>query len=797
RHARWFLKWLEEGRDSTETGMGLWFDQVEAEQDNIRAALAWAMATSDGGTDELTLRLVGVLGPFWGARGHLSEGRRWTEAALTSRCPGESSDLRVRVGEILAGLAQAQGDHRQAGESLGEGLAHWRSRKDEVGVARCLAGLGLLARYRGDLAEADRLLSEALGCLGGAEGAADLGACLAQMGQLAAVRGQEARAAALYEEALAKLSVDGDAIGTADVLNQMGKLSVVRGEASMARSRCEEALAIHRENGHLPGVATSLELLGDVARMTDEFDLSATLNREALAIDRGLGDQRGIAKSLASLAQLAYQTGRHDQAGRLYQEVLELRRRLGDRRGEATALVGMANALLLDENRPPDLERARSLCEEALAIHRDVGDRRGAAWCLFSLAEICRDLEDYPAAKLAAEESLEIHRQLGDSALTTLALCSLGHLAHRRSDFETARDLAADATRMALALGKSLQIVRCVELVARVHCALGQAELSARLYGAAEAGRLSLGLAPPRPPERAILQGDLAALRSSLGLAATNEAMQAGRHLSILEGAALALSDERYQSVGANGKGPREVSGRPTWSLRLLGGVALYARGVPVEVGGKMPPKLFKVVALLGPLQVDEAVELLWPDAPPGMGRRRLHNVISRLNATCGAVIVRQGESLGLSSEVEVDARNFEQLAKAALVGGRGGRPQADVCRQALSLYHGELLPSDRYEDWTAWPRVRLAGLHLELLDALAVAAGNAGRLDEAVEWLEQAIQAEPLDDDRYRRAARLMVQQGWHNRARSLALRARRISEELGVPLSGELVDLLSDVAP
>jgi non-specific serine/threonine protein kinase len=56
----------------------VWLDRLDAEQDNFRAILTWALETDTTGA----LRLAAALSPFWETRGHYSEGRIWLERAL-------------------------------------------------------------------------------------------------------------------------------------------------------------------------------------------------------------------------------------------------------------------------------------------------------------------------------------------------------------------------------------------------------------------------------------------------------------------------------------------------------------------------------------------------------------------------------------------------------------------------------------------------------------------------------------------------------------------------------------------
>src|SRR5207248_2860146 len=52
-----------------------WLDRLEAEHDNLRAALEWAGAVSPA----KQLRLAGAAGWFWEMRSYFAEGRQWLE----------------------------------------------------------------------------------------------------------------------------------------------------------------------------------------------------------------------------------------------------------------------------------------------------------------------------------------------------------------------------------------------------------------------------------------------------------------------------------------------------------------------------------------------------------------------------------------------------------------------------------------------------------------------------------------------------------------------------------------------
>src|SRR5262249_3463771 len=149
--------------------------------------------------------------------------------------------------------------------------------------------------------------------------------------------------------------------------------------------------------------------------------------------------------------------------------------------------------------------------------------------------------------------------------------------------------------------------------------------------------------------------------------------------------------------------------------IRLLGGFA-------VSVGGRasMPPPgrpaaLVKLLAVVGAaVPLGEAIEVLWPETDEDVGRARLRNVLSRIRGACGDIIARTDRGLRLGSGMDVDGAAFERGAGAALAAARRNAAEAEpLVRQALARYAGELLPEDRYEEFTAGPRERLSALRL------------------------------------------------------------------------------------
>jgi predicted ATPase/DNA-binding SARP family transcriptional activator/DNA-binding CsgD family transcriptional regulator len=137
----------------------------------------------------------------------------------------------------------------------------------------------------------------------------------------------------------------------------------------------------------------------------------------------------------------------------------------------------------------------------------------------------------------------------------------------------------------------------------------------------------------------------------------------------------------------------------------------------------------------------EQAIDLLWPHANRRAAsnslRATLHTACKVLDPAMGShYLASEGESLVLCPEgdlwVDVDA--FEQAAATAR-----GANEPTTYRAALDLYEGDLLPEDRYEEWTEGRREELRQLYLGLLVGLAGLHEERDEHDLAIEALRKA----------------------------------------------------------
>jgi DNA-binding SARP family transcriptional activator len=234
---------------------------------------------------------------------------------------------------------------------------------------------------------------------------------------------------------------------------------------------------------------------------------------------------------------------------------------------------------------------------------------------------------------------------------------------------------------------------------------------------------------------------------------------------------------------------PSSRVNHPPWEITLLGSFSVRRYGEQVSLPLSLAAQGLKIVALHEKIPVEELVELLWPDAGPGVGTRRLRNVLWRVRAASGDLLERDDNFIRLAGDAVTDVMQFRQLGEEAIRRDTPPDEAARLARDALVLYRGELLPGDRYADWAAGYRESFARLHIQLLDLLLEEAVAHEHLQEALALLDRLIDADPYEEHHYLRAAELLARSGNRRRAASTLDRAERMLADLGVPPSRGLM--------
>jgi predicted ATPase/DNA-binding SARP family transcriptional activator len=189
--------------------------------------------------------------------------------------------------------------------------------------------------------------------------------------------------------------------------------------------------------------------------------------------------------------------------------------------------------------------------------------------------------------------------------------------------------------------------------------------------------------------------------------------------------------------------------------IRLLGGfeVMVGARTIQEDAWRlRKAANLIKLLALASGnrLHREQIMYTLWPNlgisAASNNLRQTTHAARRTLDPAMGSsYLASREESLVLcpESSLWVDVEAFEQAARSAR---RSGEPAA--YEAALDLYSGELLPTDRYEEWAEQPRGRLKESYLWLLMRLAKLHEEFADYASAMEALREVVSEEPTREE-------------------------------------------------
>jgi tetratricopeptide (TPR) repeat protein len=286
------------------------------------------------------------------------------------------------------------------------------------------------------------------------------------------------------------------------------------------------------------------------------------------ALDLGAGPNELRATTLVDLAHLSFFQCDYSEMGKYADAALDLID--PDEHPVVAADAFTVQGLAALKRRDRDL--AHQLLDESQRMYEDAGDTWRAGMALSYHGLVSLDEGDMAAARRSYEASLSLLRGDGESWVTAFALCSLGNLARAAGDpdladsllaealsmsqrlddtwgvaraeaylgrlriddgeFETAAMLLTDALDRFLRMGDREDTALCLEGIAALVAAQGDAESAVELFGAGQ--RIRASVVPAFSSENLDYLGTepvVDGLRDSLGSERFTEAMERGKGL--------------------------------------------------------------------------------------------------------------------------------------------------------------------------------------------------------------------------------------------------------------------------
>ena len=308
RHRDWCVVFAERAAKHIRGGGEVrWYERIESEIDNLRAALEWCREDPEGG--EPALRLAAGLGWFWAVRGYNREGRQWI-AEILARGSFEPSMTLALVLHAAGNLAYRQDDPHAARQYYQQSLDVRRAIGEEEAIAGSLGSLGNVAQALGEWDEAR----------------------------------------SLFEQTLEISRRNANRVWQGTSLTCLGNVTRYLGDLAASRVYLEEALAITREIRNLVGEAIALQGLGDLHLQTREHDLAVSYYQQSMALQETLGDRHSHAAARLGLAVVLGRRGDRARAWPLYEEGFRTLLELGGRLTLGMGLDELASQFLEEGN---------------------------------------------------------------------------------------------------------------------------------------------------------------------------------------------------------------------------------------------------------------------------------------------------------------------------------------------------------------------------------------------------------------------------------------------------------------
>jgi predicted ATPase/DNA-binding CsgD family transcriptional regulator/DNA-binding XRE family transcriptional regulator len=367
---------------------------LTAEEDNIRAALEWAVATADA---LLAVRIGAAMWMWWSRPDRQAQGRAWLDQILSMPNLGEVPIAmlgRARVG--MAFLALTSSDMGQATRIAGE-VARTAHRTGDVplyAVATSVQSAAML--YMGEPDAAEPLIHESI---------------------------RAARASGLrWIESLCAGS--------------LAAVELERGNLAAAEEHIHENLRIARLGMEPWTRAMALNNLGDLMRARGDADQAGPVYEEARILFESLDPHRKYAPQglIHNLGYVALAQGDRRRAAELFVESADIYFAVGnDRRGISECLVGLACTAAKAGDRvlaarlfgatDAELERLGSLLTPANQAERD----RGHAALAALMDPVALAVANAAGRGLSLEEALEEARELTRAPSPTPAVAASAH----------------------------------------------------------------------------------------------------------------------------------------------------------------------------------------------------------------------------------------------------------------------------------------------------------------------------------------------------------------------------------
>ncbi|MFN8637112.1 MAG: tetratricopeptide repeat protein [Chloroflexota bacterium] len=275
----------------------------------------------------------------------------------------------------------------------------------------------------------------------------------------------------------------------------------------------------------------------ELTRPLGDLPGAVALKAESLALWRDLEDEEGVAMALGRLAHFHTFLGQYDEAEALCTDGLRIARRVGSHRALNSVLMPTGDLAFCRG----DYAGALVAFQENLKANRAHVDPNAAGSMLQYAGIAARELGRLDEAEAWMTESVDIFSSLARNHGLAVAIRDLGLVHLYQGEMQRAAARLGESLRLSAQLGARWNLYECLYELANVAVTGDQPETAARLHGAAEELRASLGTSL-RVGQRERYDRYVEIVRDHLGDVAFDRSLADGRAMPLASAVELGLA---------------------------------------------------------------------------------------------------------------------------------------------------------------------------------------------------------------------------------------------------------------
>ena len=227
-----------------------------------------------------------------------------------------------------------------------------------------------------------------------------------------------------------------------------------------------------------------------------------------------------------------------------------------------------------------------------------------------------------------------------------------------------------------------------------------------------------------------------------------------------------------------------------TLRIEILGSPRVLLNGTPVNISRKrVRAILFYLAGENKSVPRTTLAWMLWPDTSPQTASRNLSIHVSYLKKSLGENALEQSQgALSLGKNVQTDIRDYAKLSQD---------PSLEAPQKTFRLFRGSFLEgfslkdAQPFDQWSISESEQWQSRSVNAAMELSFLLESEGATNAALALIESSISKNPIHEDLYRRAMRLMDKAGMRGQVGELYSRlTARLNDELGIPPSIQTVE-------